>query len=67
MRHLEFSWPSDAAATLVLLGEDNHAVVKTYDSCASFRTIEFEGRIYRHQGRDRSTGEMVYLPEVELV
>lgn len=72
MRHLEFAEPDFAAAHLVLLENDGTQVIR-YFAPRSFKRIqhrqpgeEGDGRMFRLNGRDRETGELVYLPEVEV-
>lgn len=63
-RKLAFAWPGPDPALLVLIESDG-TVVQRYESpTGSFRTIEHDGRVWRHQGLDQQTGERVYLPEV---
>lgn len=65
MRHLAFKHPSRDAAKLILMEEDGEVFCTLISPSGSFRTIEHKGRKWRHQGVDRATGEMVYLPEIE--
>lgn len=67
MRHLAFKHPSRDAAKLVLMENDGTIVKVLISPSGSFRTIEQDGRLFRHQGVDRETGEMIYLPDVELL
>lgn len=65
MRHLIFAEASPDSAILVLLENDSREVVTYRSPSGSFRLIERDGRMFRLQGRDRATGEHVYLPEIE--
>jgi hypothetical protein len=49
---------------LVLIESTSEVVVAFRNAPRSFRRIENRGRWFRLNGRDRATGEMVYLPEV---
>lgn len=63
MRHLAYALPDFAPARLVLVENDGTEVV-SYDAQRSFRRIERDGRMFRLNGRDRATDEMVYVAEV---
>lgn len=49
----------------LILIEDDGTTVKIYRSYESFNRLEYQDRWFRLQGRDRDTGELIYLPEVE--
>lgn len=63
-RHLEIATPSLSPARMILMESDG-TLVKTFNQCErSFRRIQHHDRWFRLNGRDRDTGELVYLPEV---
>jgi hypothetical protein len=64
MRHLEWVEPDFQPARLVLLESDSTEVI-SYLAPRSFKRIERHGRMFRLNGRDRETGELIYLPEVD--
>lgn len=81
-RHLQFAQPgreiftqpnepfllnSNTVPGQLVLIENDGTTVMIYRSYESFNRIEYRDQMYRMQGRDRNTGEMIYLPEVELI
>lgn len=64
MRHLEYAEPNLSGARMILMESDGTEVAR-YQCERSFRRIERYGRWFRINGRDRETGETIYLPEIE--
>lgn len=68
MRHLIWCEADPDSADRLVLCENDGTVVVDYGSAErSWHRIERGGRWFRLNGRDRETGELIYLPEVELV
>lgn len=63
MRHLAYALPSEEPCKMVLVEDDGTDIV-AYLCNRSFRKIEREGRMFRLNGHDRTTGELVYVAEV---
>lgn len=62
VRHLAIAFPDTQPARLVLM-HDTGEELATLQCERSFRRIQRHGVWFRLAGRDRATGEMVYLPE----
>lgn len=58
---------SDLVPGRLVLIENDGSTVMIYRSYESFQRIEYRDRMFRFQGRDGNTGEIIYLPEVDLI
>jgi len=62
-RQLVWTEPQLQPGPLVLIESTGETVAK-FNAARSFARIQLATRWFRLNGRDRMTGEMVYLPEV---